>query len=871
MIKIERVSKVYKSKNKEKCVAIKDISLTLEDEGFVFIIGKSGSGKTTLLGLIGGLDNITKGDIVINGNSINSLKYKDLISYRNQMIGYIFQDFHLIDELTVEENIALALDLQNLKYTTEVAEALKNVDLEGYEKRYPKELSGGEKQRVAIARALVKNPKIILADEPTGNLDTKTTTQILNLLKRLSKERLVLMVSHNLSDATNYADRIIELSGGKIINDYIRNENYCYDYQIKDNKLILPLNKKINENEINEINQELSLGNIKSISQTEDVFIPNEKAYNEEENNIHLKSNRYNVKKLLKFTSTFIKKDFVKLFFYSFVVAMLIIMLGLAQLIVNFNQSEIIQKELASINQNTLSIKKNMPSYENVLVVDDSRFIDITDEDINGFYEEGYKGDIYRLINVTLDFGLASQVGQIHKPATFNPATKYYNGTQGVLITKEEYVRNKFGDIEYLCLAESIEDYGIYITDYTADAILAYTGNIFKDYESMMGYHKSQGVSHYAYVNGIIKTGYKDKHEYVTNKLDDITMSKDELQNLYNSEEYLSFCDDVIQNYSISYSFNSNFENDYLNSMSRTWTPCGNSTLTYNGISFPLVSNAWFQLYSYENKVNLKDNEVILNIEIYNSVFGTNYNVTNMNLFQPHTATYKYYHFYDEMRTNIVGEFEVKIVGLYNGRSYASEDIFFKLLDLNTFTTSLYFENISAAEIIFNTATLNNFEPNSVIAYSLSTMTKAVDVFSDFFVIIFVGLCVCSVIVLFSYGIKLVRERRYVIGILKALGIKDGDLTFVFGCQIFLLLAFIIIMYFLGSIMFIDLSNEILVKSLLELASNHFLLDIDVLYLKLPFMIQNSLLVLLIVIISFVVPLIKLKLLKPTNIIKAKE
>jgi predicted lysophospholipase L1 biosynthesis ABC-type transport system permease subunit len=223
------------------------------------------------------------------------------------------------------------------------------------------------------------------------------------------------------------------------------------------------------------------------------------------------------------------------------------------------------------------------------------------------------------------------------------------------------------------------------------------------------------------------------------------------------------------------------------------------------------------------------------------------------------------------MRTNIVSEFEVKIVGLYNGRSYASEDIFFKLLDLNTFTTSLYFENINAAEIIFNTATLNNFEPNSVIAYSLSTMTKAVDVFSDFFVIIFVGLCVCSVIVLFSYGIKLVRERRYVIGILKALGIKDGDLTFVFGCQIFLLLAIIIIMYFLGSIMFIDLSNEILVKSLLELASNHFLLDIDVLYLKLPFMIQNSLLVLLIVIISFVVPLIKLKLLKPTNIIKAKE
>ena len=221
MINISNLTKIYKSKNKEKCIAIDNISLTLEDKGFIFIIGKSGSGKTTLLGLLGGLDNITSGDIIINGLSFNSFKYNDFTNYRNQMIGYVFQDFHLIDELTVEENIALSLNLQNIKYTTEIKDALKNVDLSGYEKRYPKELSGGEKQRVAIARALVKNPKIILADEPTGNLDTKTTTQILNLLKELSKERLVLMVSHNLSDANKYADRIIELSNGKIINDYI--------------------------------------------------------------------------------------------------------------------------------------------------------------------------------------------------------------------------------------------------------------------------------------------------------------------------------------------------------------------------------------------------------------------------------------------------------------------------------------------------------------------------------------------------------------------------------------------------------------------------------------------------------------------------
>ena len=231
MIRIEKLTKIYKSKNREKCIAIDNITLDFEDKGLIFVIGKSGSGKTTLLGLIGGLDSITSGDVIINGISFKSFKYKDFTNYRNQMIGYVFQDFHLFDELTVEENIALSLNLQNRKFTDEIENALRDVDLVGYGKRYPKELSGGEKQRVAIARALVKNPTIILADEPTGNLDSKTTAQILELLKNLSKDRLVLMVSHSLSDANTYADRIIELSDGKIINDYVRNEKYCYDFK----------------------------------------------------------------------------------------------------------------------------------------------------------------------------------------------------------------------------------------------------------------------------------------------------------------------------------------------------------------------------------------------------------------------------------------------------------------------------------------------------------------------------------------------------------------------------------------------------------------------------------------------------------------
>ena len=178
MIKISNLTKVYRSKKRKSCRAIDDISLTLPDSGFIFVLGKSGSGKSTLLNLIGGLDNITSGKIEVDGNDLATFKEKDFCNYRNSHLGFIFQDYHLIDELTVYENIALSLNLIREKDGGRIKKALEKVELSGYEDRYPTELSGGERQRVAIARAIVKNPKIILADEPTGNLDTQTATSI---------------------------------------------------------------------------------------------------------------------------------------------------------------------------------------------------------------------------------------------------------------------------------------------------------------------------------------------------------------------------------------------------------------------------------------------------------------------------------------------------------------------------------------------------------------------------------------------------------------------------------------------------------------------------------------------------------------------
>ncbi len=220
MLETKNLVKVYKPKKGMPVLALNGISLKFADKGMVFLLGKSGSGKSTLLNLLGGLDSYNSGEIVIKGVSSKDFKQRHFDSYRNTYVGFIFQEYNVLDEFSVGANIALAIELQNRKATdSEINTILKEVDLEGYGNRKPNELSGGQKQRVAIARALVKNPEIIMADEPSGALDSNTGKQIFETLKKLSKEKLVIVVSHDREFAERYADRIIELADGKVISD----------------------------------------------------------------------------------------------------------------------------------------------------------------------------------------------------------------------------------------------------------------------------------------------------------------------------------------------------------------------------------------------------------------------------------------------------------------------------------------------------------------------------------------------------------------------------------------------------------------------------------------------------------------------------
>ncbi len=232
MIRIQGLHKFFNKGRQNEIHVINDISLALPEKGMVAIFGKSGCGKTTLLNVIGGLDNFAAGTLTLDGKDIRH----NTDDIRNQYIGYIFQNYNLNKQESCFENVANALRLcgmhNNAQIEERVTAALKNVDMEKYAKRLPDTLSGGQQQRIAIARAIVKNPRIILADEPTGNLDESNTVMIMDLLKAISKDHLVLLVTHEADLVDYYCDTVIELSDGKVKN--IRNNASANGFTARD-------------------------------------------------------------------------------------------------------------------------------------------------------------------------------------------------------------------------------------------------------------------------------------------------------------------------------------------------------------------------------------------------------------------------------------------------------------------------------------------------------------------------------------------------------------------------------------------------------------------------------------------------------------
>ena len=260
MLQIKNIYKQYKTGNLVQ-QALDNVSLNLRDNEFVAILGPSGSGKTTLLNIIGGLDRYDKGDLIINEISTKKYKDRDWDSYRNHTIGFVFQSYNLIPHQNVLSNVELALTISGVpksKRKKRALEALKKVGLAEHAHKKPNQLSGGQMQRVAIARALVNNPDIVLADEPTGALDSDTSIQVMELLKEVAKDRLVVMVTHNPELAEKYATRIVNIRDGKILSD-------TNPYIVEEERTKEPIHKKLGKTTMSFLTSlSLSFNNLKT-------------------------------------------------------------------------------------------------------------------------------------------------------------------------------------------------------------------------------------------------------------------------------------------------------------------------------------------------------------------------------------------------------------------------------------------------------------------------------------------------------------------------------------------------------------------------------------------------------------------------------
>ena len=405
MLETRELCKVYKPKKGVPVKALDNVSLKFPDRGMVFLLGKSGSGKSTLLNLLGGLDKYTSGEIIIKGVSSKNFKQSYFDSYRNTYVGFIFQEYNILEEFSVGANIALAIELQGRKATDEeINSILKEVDLEGYGNRKPNELSGGQKQRVAIARALIKNPEIIMADEPTGALDSNTGKQVFDTLKKLSKDKLVIIVSHDREFSERYADRIIELSDGKVVSDVeLIQDGEIVEEEVKEginfNGSIVEIQRGYHLTEedrvaINDYIDKIASGEISLSIKTKDSMATRfkntdqSKITSEDGSNFKLIKSKLPFKCAFRIGASGLKYKKVKLVFTVILSVVAFILFGLADTFASYNHIKTSVNSLQDSNINYVALQKSVKYDDGMIDYWDSYQKKIKIEEVDKIAEE---------------------------------------------------------------------------------------------------------------------------------------------------------------------------------------------------------------------------------------------------------------------------------------------------------------------------------------------------------------------------------------------------------------------------------------------------------------------------------------------------
>ena len=747
MITLKNVTKIYKIKNKSDCSAVNNVRLEFKDQGMIFVIGKSGSGKSTLLNLIGGLDKCTSGEIIADGNNITKMESRKVTKYRSSYVGFIFQDYHVLDNFTVRENVNLALDITSQQDDEKVNKILNLVDLNMYADRYPTELSGGQKQRIAIARALVKDSKVILCDEPTGNLDKKTSTQILELLKKISQEKLVIIVSHNMVDANTYAERIIELSDGQVIRDRRRSENYSNEFKIENDVVYLPHYRDLTSNELIALNEEIQKNDNLSFKQINNHFYDTT-PLNQEMKKVELVSSKISRQTSKKLFKMFFRHKKLSMIMSVFLVSLLVVCFAIFQSFLNFNSNEELSKTLKKHDIETIPLQKGEFDSENNVTLGFLK--DITDEEIQSFYDSGFKGNIYMKYNNTLPLSyISTYLDSEHKLSISTLFTMIYTKeTLGVIQCNEEFLISLFGEnneLKMLAGEKTGKEYGILIPDYIADSMLFYNSDKTLTYDDLIGDYYFRKVK-YGYVNGIFDTNYEEQYKTVIDKYQHAFDNPNEAGKIYkqliNDEIFNDFLVYAMTYLGYGYTLNDNYAKSLESSefrdiikISRFEIKKDEEDSYFNSSTMLFYDDEFFkELYpSYKKTIpDLKNNEIVLGLTLYNKIFATTY--TSTKEFTPHSVTFTFYENHED-GGKVLYQKEYQIVSLVAGSSCLMEiDDNFDLRKFDVIKYGMILDNQNNISEVALNADRKGFLISSVDATQISMINKVLEVFDDFFI-----------------------------------------------------------------------------------------------------------------------------------------
>ena len=890
MIEFKNVSKVYKINNKNKVLALNDVSFKLPNKGMVFIIGTSGSGKSTLLNLLGLLDKHNSGEIIIDGKLINKFKQKEIDYYRNTYVGFVFQEYNLLENFNVNKNIEIALDLQKKKKNqNKVNEILQKIGLDGLGKRKIKELSGGQKQRVAIGRAIVKNPNMILADEPTGNLDSENSEQIFNLLKEISNNKLVVVVTHDIEFAKKYADRIIEVKDGKIINDTSEKEQ---EYNLQDFSLV-----------------KSRLSFLKSIS--------------------------------LSFSN--LKKKKLKLAIITLLITITFTMFGFFSQLIKFDIDRTHAETLVKQKEYQIEINKKIKG-KNFTTA--SPVITFTSNEVNEVKNKLNKNIIKVSKAVENNSYLEMRFASDPNPSNSDPKNYAYYELYPSYTLFLDYDLEKLNSLKLIgkipsnsneiiinkVLADYILKNGLLVWETDKNGKLIESNYYPSTYEDIINDNKKMvyGTS-YLIISGIIDENM-DKYESLKTTLSDDMLI--EPTKLY--EEFIAKYGSKLSEVIVTNDF---FDNIALKP--NNVIPIDFYKLSYifgEKKFYPMTNTAIIdkkiKMYNGTKLVeidNLKNNEVILGTAMLDELFDNEYSNKLLELLQQKRSDYEYqvkireekikeiekqlesnpdyiYEYPSEIKEidfdkikkdftyryindkQIIGktisvevndlflrtqEHKTKryedftIIGyseeeVYN--YYSKDSVFSNYMRENSETISIYFEEQDQKQLekIFKEFPSKDSKYISRTVYSstMDTVKKVVDKVSTIASYFAIFSLVFSIVLFMFFTITSVNSNKKSIGILRALGAKTSDIYKIFYLESFLMGFVALILSSVGCYFAVEIANKLI--------SSNLFINVSPIIFNSNILIVLFIVLVILTTISFVVPIFKISKTKPIDVINNK-